>query len=216
MGLFFSSKKQEPERPQITEQDKAVLALKQQRDKLKKYQKKITQNLEKERLLAKDLLQQGKKNRAKLLLKKKRYQEKLLERTDNQLDNLEKMVQDLEFAQIQMKVVEGLKQGNEALEKMHEIMSIEDVERIMDETKEGIEYQKEIDELLSGSLTQDDEDAVLEELEALSKGIEDELPTVPTEEPQKEPELPEVPTKEPGEAEAQRKGKVKQPEMVPA
>ena len=30
-------------------------------------------------------------------------------------------MQDLEFAQIQMKVVEGLKQGNEALEKMHEV-----------------------------------------------------------------------------------------------
>ena len=31
-------------------------------------------------------------SKAKLLLKKKRYQEQTLERTDNQLDNLEKMV----------------------------------------------------------------------------------------------------------------------------
>ena len=75
-------------------------------------------------------------------------------------------------------------------------MSIEDVERIMDETREGIEYQRvsdinwkalisvvfsqmltktliffpqEIDELLSGSLTQEDEDAVLQELEEMTK-----------------------------------------------
>lgn len=42
--------------------------------------------------------------RAKLLLKKKRYQEQLLEKTDGQLENLEKLTQDLEFAQIETKV----------------------------------------------------------------------------------------------------------------
>ena len=79
---------------------------------------------------------------------------------------------------------------------LSQIMSIEDVERIMDETREGIEYQRvsdinwkalisaifnqmltkiliffpqEIDELLSGSLTQEDEDAVLQELEEMTK-----------------------------------------------
>ena len=30
-------------------------------------------------------------------------------------------VQDVEFAQIQIKVVEGLKQGNEALDQMHQV-----------------------------------------------------------------------------------------------
>lgn len=44
-------------------------------------------------------------SRAKLLLKKKRYQEQLLVRTDNQLETLEKMTQDLEFAQIEIKVI---------------------------------------------------------------------------------------------------------------
>lgn len=45
--------------------------------------------------------------RAKLLLKKKRYQEQLLEKTDGQLENLEKLTQDLEFAQIETKVREN-------------------------------------------------------------------------------------------------------------
>lgn len=210
MGSLFSRKK-EPERPKITEQDKAVLALKQQRDKLKQYQKKIQLNLEKERQLAKKLLQEGKKNKAKLLLKKKRYQEQTLERTDNQLENLEKMVQDVEFAQIQLQVADGLKQGNEALKKMHEIMSIEDVEKIMDETKEGIEYQREIDELLSGSLTQEDEDAVLEELEEMTKSIAEDDQEFPTE------LLPEVPTNEPGEKRAPKaKETRREAEMVQA
>lgn len=157
-------------------------------------------------------MQEGKKNKAKLLLKKKRYQEQTLERTDNQLENLEKMVQDVEFAQIQLQVADGLKQGNEALKKMHEIMSIEDVERIMDETREGIEYQREIDELLSGSLTQEDEDAVLQELEEMTKSVTEKLPEVPTEEP-----LPEVPSEEPVEKRPQKEKKdERKAEVVPA
>ncbi|XP_073410819.1 charged multivesicular body protein 6 isoform X1 [Dendrobates tinctorius] len=156
------------------------IQLKQQRDKLKQYQKKITLQLQREREVAKQLLHDGKKEKAKLLLKKKRYQEQLLEKTDNQISNLEKMVEDIEFAQIEMKVIEGLKIGNDCLKKMHEVMSIEEVERIMDETQEGIEYQRQIDELLAGSLTTEDEEAILEELEAITQ--EDlELPEAPME-----------------------------------
>lgn len=188
MGNLFGKKKV----TRITEQDKAVLQLKQQRDRLKQYQKKITLQLEKERELAKQLLKNGKKDKALLLLKKKRYQEQLLDKTENQIGNLERMVQDIEFAQIEMKVIEGLKVGNDCLKKMHELFSIEEVERIMDETHDAIEYQKQIDDMLAGSLTQEDEDAVLAELEAITQEEADlELPEVPGE------ELPEVPEQEP-------------------
>uniref|UniRef100_A0A1A7Y2X6 Charged multivesicular body protein 6 n=1 Tax=Iconisemion striatum TaxID=60296 RepID=A0A1A7Y2X6_9TELE len=182
MGNLFGKKKQS----RVTEQDKAILQLKQQRDKLRQYQKKINLQLEKERALAKQLLKDGKKEKALLLLKKKRYQDQLLDKTENQISNLERMVQDLEFAQIERKVIDGLKIGNECLKKMHEVMSIEEVERIMDETQDSIEYQRQIDEMLAGSLSQEDEDAVLAELEAITQG-DVELPEVPSE------PLPEVP-----------------------
>ncbi|KAK6479707.1 charged multivesicular body protein 6-like isoform X1 [Huso huso] len=165
MGNIFGRKRL----TRVTEQDRAVLQLKQQRDKLKQYQKRINLHLEKERLLARQLLRDGKKPKALLLLKKKRYQEQLLDKTENQISNLERMVQDIEFAQIEMKVIEGLKIGNDCLKKMHEVMSIEDVERIMEETQDGIDYQRQIDEVLAGSLTREDEDAVLAELEALTQ-----------------------------------------------
>lgn len=185
MGNIFGRKK----RSRVTEQDKAVLQLKQQRDKLKQYQKKISLQLEKERELARQLLRDGKKEKAKYLLKKKRYQEQLLDKTENQISNLEQMVQDIEFTQIEMKVIEGLKVGNDCLKKMHEIMSIEEVERIMDETQDAIDYQKQIDEMLAGSLTDEDEDAILAELDAITQE-ETMLPEVPTE------PLPEVPKAE--------------------
>uniref|UniRef100_A0A671RPM5 Charged multivesicular body protein 6 n=1 Tax=Sinocyclocheilus anshuiensis TaxID=1608454 RepID=A0A671RPM5_9TELE len=189
MGNLFGKKKA----TRVTEQDRAVLQLKQQRDKLKQYQKKITLQMQKERQLAKQLLKDGKKEKALLLLKKKRYQDQLLDKTENQISNLERMVQDIEFAQIEMKVIfEGLKVGNDCLKKMHEVLSLEEVERIMDETHDSIEYQKQIDEMLAGSLTQEDEEAVLAELEAITQGEADlELPEVPGE------ELPEVPEQEP-------------------
>nr|XP_057922464.1 charged multivesicular body protein 6 isoform X2 [Doryrhamphus excisus] len=181
MGNLFGKKKQS----RVTEQDKAILQLKQQRDKLRQYQKKINLQLEKERLLAKKLLKDGKKEKALLLLKKKRYQDQLLDKTENQISNLERLVQDLEFAQIEKKVIDGLKVGNECLKKMHQVMSIEDVERILDETQEAVEYQRQIDDMLAGSLSQEDQDAVLAELEAIIQE-EVELPDVPAH------ELPEV------------------------
>ncbi|XP_039357979.1 charged multivesicular body protein 6 [Mauremys reevesii] len=176
MGNLFGRKR----RSRITEQDKAVLQLKQQRDKLKQYQKRITLNLERERSVAWQLLRDGKKEKAKLLLKKKRYQEQLLDKTEKQISNLERMVQDIEFTQIEMKVIEGLKIGNECLNKMHEVMSIEEVERIIDETQDAVEYQRQIDEMLAGSFTEEDEDAILEELNAITQE-QLELPEVPTE-----------------------------------
>uniref|UniRef100_A0A8B9U3F8 Charged multivesicular body protein 6 n=1 Tax=Anas zonorhyncha TaxID=75864 RepID=A0A8B9U3F8_9AVES len=176
MGNLFGRKR----RSRVTEQDKAVLQLKQQRDKLRQYQKRISLNMERERALARQLLKEGKKEKALLLLKKKRYQEQLLDRTDNQISNLERMVQDIEFTQIEMKVIEGLKIGNECLNKMHQVMSIEEVERIIGETQDAVEYQRQIDELLAGSLTEEDEDAILEELNTITQE-QLELPEVPSE-----------------------------------
>ncbi|XP_020669202.2 charged multivesicular body protein 6 [Pogona vitticeps] len=176
MGNLFGRKR----RSRVTEQDKAVLQLKQQRDKLKQYQKRISLQLERERTFARQLLKDGKKDKAMFLLKKKRYQEQLLDKTENQISNLERMVQDIEFAQIEMKVIEGLKIGNECLNKMHQVMSIEEVERIMDETQEAVEYQRQIDEMLAGSFTVEDEDAILAELDAITQEQID-LPEVPSE-----------------------------------
>ena len=77
-----------------------------------------------------------------MLLKKKRYLESLLDKTDQQLDNLLQMVENIEFAQVELKVVEGLKTGNKCLEELHKIMSLENVEEIMADTQEAIEYQR--------------------------------------------------------------------------
>ena len=131
--------------------------------------------------------------RAKLILRKKKYQENLLGTTDKELEALEKLTSDLEFAQVQQQILDGLQVGNEALKKIHEILTIDEVERIMDETREGIEKQQEIDAIIStGALSAEDEDSVAAELEelvastlpAIDEDIDEKLPSVPTEEPE--------------------------------
>ncbi|AWP18167.1 putative charged multivesicular body protein 6-like [Scophthalmus maximus] len=148
-------------------------------------------------------------SKALLLLKKKRYQDQLLDKTENQISNLERLVQDLEFAQIEKRVIDGLKVGNDCLKKMHEVMTIEEVERIMDETQDAIDYQRQIDEMLSGSFSQEDEDAVLAELEAITQG-DVELPEVPSD------ELPDVPQAAEEKPERERSRKKPERELLAA
>lgn len=131
-----------------------------------------------------------------MLLRKKKYQEKLLVTTDQQLENLEKMTSDLEFAQIEQKVLDGLKVGNAALKHIHEILTVEEIERVLDETQEGVEKQREIDMILSqasDALTEEDEEEVLAELDDLiqaEKGTNEEPPA------ERNINLPEVPTED--------------------
>merc|ERR1712029_176623 len=183
----------------------AILGLKKQRDQLKQYQKRINRDLEKEKELAKKLLKEGKKDRAKLLLRKKKFQEGLLDTTDAQLDQLERMVHDIEFATVQKQVIDGLRNGNEALEKANAMFSIDEIEDIMGDTQEAVEKQNEINSLLSGQLTEEDENEVIEELDKLmmtdlEPSIITELPTVPKDKIEDiniDDQLPEVPNTEP-------------------
>lgn len=88
------------------------------------------------------MLAQGDKKRALLALRRKKYQESLLSKTDAQLEQLEKLASNVEFALIQKDVVFGLQQGTKVLKEIHaEMGGIEHVEKLMGETAEAIAYQ---------------------------------------------------------------------------
>ncbi|VDK52981.1 unnamed protein product [Cylicostephanus goldi] len=203
MGGLFSKKSSTPPPPKncvITEQDQAILVsffmsmvfgiplkfffqqLKTQRDKIKQFIRRKERDMERERELARQLIKDGKKDRALLLLKKKRYQENVIEQTMRHLDNIDRMVHDLEFADIQQRVVEGLRQGNDALKKINAIFDIDEIEKLKEETREAAEYQEEISTLLSGQLSNLDVQEAEQELEQLlAAQISDvKLPDVPT------------------------------------
>ena len=72
--------------------DRAILDLKIQRDKLHQYSRRIQTVLSREKELAKESLAQGNKSRALLILRRRKYQEQVLLKADQQLETLEQLV----------------------------------------------------------------------------------------------------------------------------
>ncbi|KAL2025411.1 hypothetical protein VTO58DRAFT_103636 [Aureobasidium pullulans] len=155
--------------PKISAQDRAILDMKNQRDKLHQYQKRITIITNREKEIAKECLRNGDKKRALLALRKKKYQESLLAKTDQQLAQLETLTSDVEFALVQKDVVFGLQQGTKVLKEIHKEMGgLERVELILGENEEAQAYQNEINDMLGTRMTNQEEDEVEDELEALA------------------------------------------------
>ncbi|KAG5659299.1 hypothetical protein KAF25_000501 [Fusarium avenaceum] len=149
----------------------------------KQYQRRISVLTDKETDIAKQMLAKGDKKRALLALRRKKYQESLLSKTDAQLAQLEKLTNDVEFALIQKDVVFGLQQGTKVLKEIHaEMGGIENVEKLMGETADAIAYQQEVSDMLGGRISNHDEQEVEDELEALEAALAapaDGLPSVP-------------------------------------
>ncbi|EEU42439.1 hypothetical protein Neosp_005304 [[Neocosmospora] mangrovei] len=192
----------------VTAQDKAILDMKNQRDKLHQYQRRISVLTDKETEVARQMLAKGDKKRALLALRRKKYQESLLAKTDAQLAQLEKLTTDVEFALIQKDVLFGLQQGTKVLQEIHaEMGGIEHVEKLMGETADAIAYQQEVSDMLGGRISNQDEEEVEEELLALEAEVAQELPSVPIAQP------PVAEQRQEQEAQAERR---KQPAMLAA
>ncbi|KAK2736002.1 Vacuolar protein sorting-associated protein 20 [Myotisia sp. PD_48] len=187
MGITASSHK-------ISAQDKAILDLKNQRDKLHQYQRRIAVLTDRETEIARKCIARNDRPRALLALRRKKYQQSLLSKTDAQLEQLEKLTSNVEFALVQKDVLFGLSQGTKVLQAIHKEMGgLEGVEKLMGETEEAKAYQEEISQMISGQISNQDEDEVEEELLDLEQQVTSRLnlPSVPatvlrpnTEEPQ--------------------------------
>lgn len=146
--------------------------MKNQRDKLHQYQQRITAITSREVDVARECLARGDKSKALLALRRKKYQETLLAKTDSQLETLEQLTSNVEFVLVQKDVVFGLQQGTKVLKQIHaEMGGIENVEKLMGESEDARAYQRQISEMLGGQMSNQDEDEVEDELEALAKEV---------------------------------------------
>lgn len=122
---------------------RAILNLKIQRDKLHDYQKRIIILTDRETEIAKECLSRNDKKRALLALRRKKYQETLLAKTDAQLAQLEQLTSQVEFALVQKDVLFGLQQGTQVLQAINKEMGgLAAVEKLMGETEEARAYQE--------------------------------------------------------------------------
>ncbi|PGH31324.1 charged multivesicular body protein 6 [[Emmonsia] crescens] len=197
MGNNSSSQK-------ISAQDRAILDLKIQRDKLHQYQKRITTLTDRETQIARECLARNDRSRALLALRRKKYQQSLLAKTDAQLDQLERLTGSVEFALVQKDVLFGLSQGTKVLQTIHrEMGGLEGVEKLMGESEEARAYQEEVSRMLGGQMSNQDEDEVEDELEAMEHAMEQAISGPVS--------LPDVPTSAlPEEAEQEKQEKAKQ------
>ena len=142
--------------------------MKNQRDKLHQYQRRIALVTDREKAVAKECLARGDKSKALLALRRKKFQETLLAKTDAQLETLEQLTSNVEFALVQKDIIYGLQQGTNVLEQIHaEMGGIDKVEKLMGENEDARAYQKEVSDMLGGQMSNQDEDEVEDELEAM-------------------------------------------------
>ncbi|KAL8699416.1 MAG: hypothetical protein Q9224_001425 [Gallowayella concinna] len=170
--------------------------MKNQRDKLHQYQKRISIITDRETTIAKQCLARGDRSKALLALRRKKFQESLLAKTDAQLETLEQLTSNVEFALVQKDVIFGLQQGTAVLKQIHaEVGGIEHVEKLMGENEDARAYQREVSEMLGGMMSNQDEDDVEDELGALEgkvRGVTEEAdaaavvvyPTAPEDSPE--------------------------------
>jgi len=166
------------------------------------------------------------KDRALLLLKRKKYLEQQYEVADKELNHVKELVptfttlllpnhvpiqltypvsqlSGIEFAVVQNEVLQSLERGNTALSRVQSQLSLDDAERIMDDNAEGIAYADELSDILSGSFTTEDNDDILSQLDALvgeiggTAVVKPAVDSVLPDMPTVPVVLPEVPTHEP-------------------
>jgi len=172
MGNIFSRK----ETTKITNSDRELLDLKRQRDKLKIAYKRYENDIVKEKEVAKIALKDGRKERALLLLKRKKFLETVSDRMFNSIGQVDGLIKSVEMAQMTSETIKQIKKGNEVLKALNEEYSIDEVQRIMEESREAAEQQEEISNILANNLTNQDLMDVEEEYERM---IQNELPRVP-------------------------------------
>lgn len=202
MGNLFSSsttkkaKKYQAPATAITDVDKAILSMKTQRRKLEDQGKLLEQRMDNQREAAKQLVVEGRKDRALLMLKKRKLTEQQLHQVQNLVLKVEEMLRNVEMSKQSTKIFDVLNEGNQALKQLQQQWSVEDVQKLMDDTAEAKQYQEELDVILSQSLNEQETGEAESELHELEQLVADaerlELPKVP----QAKVQLPAIQSKE--------------------
>lgn len=162
----------------VNEDDKAIAELKFTRDKVRTYTKKLETCIGHCREAVKFCIQNKQKDKALLALKKQKYLEKTLDSARGEMLNLDQLISNAENALVQRDIYESLKKGNELLKNINQQLTIDDVDKLMEETADAIEYQQKIGEMLSQQVGVTNDDDLLQELDTLEV-LEVDLPSVP-------------------------------------
>lgn len=181
---------QQTSQPKITPQDRAIYQLKRQRDALKQYQRKLASTVERETDLARQALRTGKPDKAKFYLRLKKRQQGVIDTSYSQLETLEGLIGTIEFKLIEKDVLYGLEQGNKVLKTLNSEMSVDKIDRVLDDLEDERVRVDEVSDMLGLGLSNMEEHEVEDELAALEREVKREQAHVSAEAPL----LPDTPS----------------------
>ena len=176
MGGAFSSSnnsssepKSKKKKPEISAADRATLDLKVTRDKLQQYKTKLERDDARIIARAKKAKTDGNTKGALSLLKIRQIKKREVESVEQQLLNVLQMVQTIDSKKNEVQVLAAMREGKDALKKMHEETTVDDILNLMDDIQEEHELENEINSLV-GSLSVEDEAGIEAELALLMGG----------------------------------------------
>ena len=98
---------------------------------------------------AKELIVLRLKNRALLVLKLRKFKQRELDGIDAKLLSIQSQINDVEWASINISILNAIESGTRELNRIHDERSLEDVEALMDDTDEAIEVDIDCQTLFS-------------------------------------------------------------------
>mmetsp|Transcript_27958 Transcript_27958/g.43439 ORF Transcript_27958/g.43439 Transcript_27958/m.43439 type:complete len:223 (+) Transcript_27958:71-739(+) len=174
---------------QITSTDRAILDLKNARDRLRRYQLQLDKDQHKLLLRAHECKKANKQSAALNILKLRQYKLREASNVDNQLLKVHEMINAVGTKLDEAVILDALRQGTSALKQLHAERSVEDVLEIMDEMQEEVDIENEICGILGTSV--DDFDDV--EMEAELDLLEAEMSSAKKDDNAEDVNLPEAP-----------------------
>ncbi|TNN08432.1 Charged multivesicular body protein [Schistosoma japonicum] len=186
LSKFFKSKKSGKPETQV-----AIQKLRETHEMLTKKSAFLEGKVEEQISIAK---RYGLKNKRMALqaLSRKRNYEKQLAQIDGTLNTIDSHIEALENAGTNVEVLSAMRYGSTALKNVHNKLTADDVQNIMDDIQEQRDICQEISSVIStpmGLNSDFDEDDLLRELEELeAEGVEQKLLDI-----NRVPDLPTVP-----------------------
>ena len=100
-----------------------------------------------------------------MVLRRRKLLDKQIENADSKLEKVEEMLMAMETSEMQKMVLESIQSSTTALQKLQATMKLEDIDVLLQENKEAVEYEEQVSAMLGREL--DATEAVdEEELEA--------------------------------------------------
>lgn len=152
--------------PTITSLDRAILDLKNARDRLRRYQAQLEVDQCKLTTKALEFQRAGKQKSAIHVMKLRQHRIQEVANVDAQLWKVYEMTSVLGAKIDEGRILDALKEGTRALKHLHEEKSVDDVLKIMEDAQEEIDIENEVCGIMGVDLNDLNVD-VLNELEKM-------------------------------------------------